>query len=51
MFPRSNYEYASIGSDDVLALNRRKAIIYTNGGLVFWRTYSSLGLNELTNAT
>ena len=46
-----NYECASIGSDNVLALNRRKAIIYTKGGLVFWRTYSSLGLNELTKAT
>ena len=29
----SNQQYASIGSDDGLALNRRQAIIWTNDGL------------------
>ena len=36
-----------IGSDNGLASNRRQAIIWTNNGLVYWRIYASLGLNEL----
>ena len=44
----SNYQYTSIGSDNGLALNRRQAIIWTKGGLVYWHMYASLGLNELS---
>ena len=33
--------------DNGLALNRWQAIIWTNGGLGWWRIYASLGLNEL----
>ena len=36
-----------MGSDNGLAPTRRQAIIWTNGGLVYWRIYASLGLNEL----
>ena len=34
-------------SDNGLASNRQQAIIRTNDGLVYWHTYTSLGLNEL----
>ena len=44
----SNWQYASIGSDNGLAPNRRQAIIWTNAGLVHWCIYVSLGFNELT---
>ena len=44
-----NQQYPSIGSDDGLAPSRRQAIIWTNDGIVYWRIYTSLGLNELTN--
>ena len=30
-----------------MAPTRRKAIIWNNGGLVYWRIYASLGPNEL----
>ena len=43
----SNYQYGSVGSDIGLALNRRQAIIWTKGGLVYWCIYASLSLNEL----
>ena len=43
----SNEQVSSIGSDDGLAPVRRQAIIWTNDGLVYWRVYASLGLNEL----
>ena len=39
--------YVIIGSDNGLAPNRRQAIIWTNGGLVYWRIYASLVLNVL----
>ena len=45
----SNYHYANIGSDDGLAPNRRQAIIWNNAGLVYWRIYVSLDLNELNH--
>ena len=32
----SNYQQASIGSDNDLALSRRQAIIWSNDGLVYW---------------
>ena len=39
--------FSSIGSNNGLTLTRRQAIIWTNDGWVYWRTYASLGLNEL----
>ena len=45
----SNWQYGIIGLDNGLAPNRRKAIIWTNNGLVYWRIYASLGLNEFTD--
>ena len=41
----SNWQYPSSGWDNVLAPNRRQAIISTNDGLVCWRIYASLGPN------
>ena len=38
-FQISHQEHASIGSDNGLAPNRRQAITWTNGGIVFWRIY------------
>ena len=43
----SNQQYSSIGSGNGLAPVRRQAIAWTNNGLVYWRIYASLGLNEL----
>ena len=37
----------SIGSDNGLVANRRRAIIWNNGGFVPWCKYASLGLNVL----
>ena len=37
----------SIGSNNGLAPNRRKTIIWTKYGLIYWRIYASLGLNGL----
>ena len=42
-----NWQYALIGLDIGLVPNRWQAIIWTNDGLVYWRIYASLGLNEL----
>ena len=44
-FSRPNWQYSSIGLDNDLAPNRRQAIIWTNGGLVYWGIYAWLGLN------
>ena len=44
----SNLQYVIIGSDNGLAPNRRQAIIWTNDGLVYWRIYASVGLDELS---
>ena len=44
----SHSQYSSTGSDKGLVPKRRQAIIWTRGGLVYWRIYASLGLNELT---
>ena len=38
-----NWQYTSI----VLVPDRRKAIVWTNIGLVYWDIYASLGLNVL----
>ena len=43
----SNWQYVIIDLDYGLALNRQQPIIWINDGLVFWRIYASLGLNEL----
>ena len=43
-----NKQYASSDSDNGLAPNRRQAIVCTNDGLVYWRIYATLGLNELS---
>ena len=40
-------QYSSIGSANGSAPNRRQAIVWTKGGLVNWRTYASLGRNDL----
>ena len=37
---------ASLGSDNGLAPDRRQAIIWNNGGLIYRRLYASLGVNE-----
>ena len=47
LFLRVQLKYSTIGSDNGLAPSRRQAIIWTNGGIVYWRIYASLGLNEL----
>ena len=36
----------AFGQKNGLALIRRQAIVWTNDGLVYWRIYVSLGLNE-----
>ena len=39
--------FSSIVSNNGLAPTRRQqAIIWTNDGIVYWRKYASLGLNE-----
>ena len=37
----------NIGTDSRLSPKRWQAIIWTNDGIVYWRIYASLGLNEL----
>ena len=44
----SNWQYASIGSDNGSAPNRRQAIIWTNDDLGYRCINASLGLTELT---
>ena len=34
-----NWQYVIIGSDNGLASNKQQAIVWTNDGLVYWRTY------------
>ena len=41
--------YSGIGTDNGLLPIRRQAIIWTNDGLVNWRIYTSLGLDDLTH--
>ena len=46
----ASHQYVSIGSDDILASNRRHAMVWTNVGLMllfYWRIYASLGLSRL----
>ena len=38
----SNWQYASIGSDNGLESNRQQAIIWTNDGLAYPHIYASL---------
>ena len=41
-----NKQYASIGSDNDLATNKQRVIIWTKDGVVYLRTCESLGLDE-----
>ena len=43
----SNLLLVSIGSDNGLSPSRRQAIVWINDGLVYWRIYASLVLNQL----
>ena len=45
---KSNRQYSNIGSSNVLAPNRRQAIILTNADLVYWRIYASPRLNMVS---
>ena len=45
---KSNWQYASIGSDNGMAPNRRQAIIWDNAVPIHWRIYAALGGEELT---
>ena len=42
-----NLQYSSIGLDNGLSPTKRQVIIWTNGGIIYWRIYASLDLNEL----
>ena len=42
----TNWQKSGIGSDNGLAHIRGQAIIWTNNGLIYWRIYASLGLND-----
>ena len=42
---------ASIGLDNGLAPNRRRAIIWTNADPIHWRIYAALRWDELTEMT
>ena len=43
----SNWQHIITGPDNGLMPNRQQAIIWTNGGLVCWLIYASLGIIEL----
>ena len=45
----SNYTWTSVGSVNDLESNRRQAIIWTNDGIVHWRTNVSLGIGIFTH--
>ena len=45
----SNWQHSSIGSDNGLAPNRRQTIMWSYVGMLYWRTYASLGPNELSS--
>ena len=47
MFSRVKYPDSSIDSDDDLPPNRQQAMIWMNGGLVYWSKYASHGPSEL----
>ena len=42
--PKGPIDNISIGSDKGMVLNRRQAVVWTNGGLNYWRIYASSGL-------
>ena len=44
----SNWQYSSTGSGNGLAPPRREAIIWTDGGLFYWRVYASLCHNKFS---
>ena len=43
----TNWQQVIIGSEEDLVPYRREAIISTNDGLIKWRIYASLGLDEI----
>ena len=43
----SNWQYTSIGLDNGLVPIRWQTIIWADDGLVYWRIYASLDLDEL----
>ena len=45
----SNWQYASIGSGNGLAPNRRQAITWPNADPVHWHMYAALGGDELNH--
>ena len=47
----ANLQHASIGSNYSLVLNRHRAIIWTNNGLVYWHIYPSPGLRDVIGVT
>ena len=47
----SDWQITIIGSDNGLSPYRPQAIIWTIDGIVCWRIYASLGLNELNRAS
>ena len=48
LFLKDQFDYKdSIGSDNGLAPSRRQAIIWINDGLIYWRIYASLSVNEM----
>ena len=49
-FVWSSQQYFSIDSDNGLVSIKQQAIIWTNDGIVYWRIYASLDLNELTHS-
>ena len=50
-FIGSNKQYYSIGSCNGLVPTRGQAIIWSNDGIVYWRVYALLGLNELKSSS
>ena len=49
-FVWSSQQYSSIDSDNGLMSIKQQTIIWTNDGIVYWRTYASIGLNELNHS-
>ena len=47
----SNWQDISTGPDNGLMPNRWQAIIWTNGGLVYWHIYGSFGVIELNTSS
>ena len=50
MFMGAVWQYASFGSPNGLAPNRRQYIGWTNDVLIYWRIYVSLGFDGLISS-